>query len=335
MDVPADPDPTAGRRPRVVVGIDGSSGSRAALRHALGEAARRGADLDLLSAYQVGMPWPGVEPFLVPEPAQLRADVESCTRALVDDVLREATGLTGVDAVNVRILPVPGPAAQALVDASRDAALLVVGSRGRGPLRSAVLGSVALHCIAGARCPVVVVHASTRPVPAGPVVVGIDGSDASRAALRAGMDEAARLGTRVEAVAAFSSGSSWYGESTGVLTTADEIAEDVRARAVALVREVLGRAAGTAGVRVTVRAGRPTDVLVAAARDAAVLVVGSRGRGAFRGLLLGSVAMGCALAADCPVMVVHPLPARADLAAEAAAVLSSTIPPGDERSAHR
>jgi nucleotide-binding universal stress UspA family protein len=167
------------------------------------------------------------------------------------------------------------------------------------------------------------------------VVVEIDGSDASRAALRAGMDEAARLGTRVEAVAAFSSGSSWYGESTGVLTTADEIAEDVRARAVALVREILGRAAGTAGVRVTVRAGRPTDVLVAAARDAAVLVVGSRGRGAFRGLLLGSVAMGCALAADCPVMVVHPLPARADLAAEAAAVLSSTIPPGDERSAHR
>src|SRR6185312_7741450 len=191
------------RRP-VVVGVDGSTGSRSALRYAVQEAVRRGAELDVVIAYSLSMPWAGEGSILLPEPEATRAaDAESTARALVDDVLREAAGRPGIDALKIRVVPVAGPAPRALADSSRGAGLLVVGSRGRGAFRSAVLGSVALHSVTGAHCPVVVVGPDQHAEAGGPVVVGIDGSDASRAALRAGIDEAARRDAAVEAVAAF------------------------------------------------------------------------------------------------------------------------------------
>lgn len=316
---------TPGRR--VMVGVDGSTGSRAALVHAVHEAARRGADLDVLIAYELGLPWVGSSSILLPEPDEIRADAESTAHRLVDDVLQELAGRPGLDALRIRIAPVVGPAPRALVDRSREAGLLVVGSRGRGAFRSAVLGSVALHCVTGAHCPVVVVGPEWHGQAGGPVVVGVDGSDASRAALRAGIDEAARRGTSVEVVAAFFLGSYWYDTYPVVMPAADEVAGDLRERVEVLVGEVAGEAAlltggATPPLRITLTEGRATDVLTEAAQQAALLVVGSRGRGAVRGLLLGSVALGCAIHAPCPVMVVHPLPVRADMAAAADAALA-------------
>lgn len=329
------------RRP-VVVGVDGSTGSRSALLFAVEEAVRRGVELDVVIAYSHAMPWAGAGTILLPEPEETwAADAESTARALVDDVLREAAGRPGIDALTIRIAAVAGPAPRALADWSRGAGLLVVGSRGRGAFRSAVLGSVALHCVAGAHCPVVVVgpdqHATVGgpvvvgpvgvgPVGVGPVVVGIDGSDASRAALRAGIDEAARRGTAVEAVAAFYLGTFWYDANPVVLPNADEVAGDLRKRVEALVGEVAGEAALAGGttppLRITLTEGRAVDVLTEAAKRASLLVLGSRGRSAVRGLLLGSVAFGAAISATCPVMVVHPLAERADAAAAAEAALA-------------
>jgi nucleotide-binding universal stress UspA family protein len=319
------------RRP-VVAGVDGSTGSRSALLFAVEEAVRRGVELDVVIAYSHAMPWAGAGTILLPEPEETwAADAESTARALVDDVLREAAGRPGIDALTIRIAAVAGPAPRALADWSRGAGLLVVGSRGRGAFRSAVLGSVALHCVAGAHCPVVVVvpdqHATVGgPVVVGPVVVGIDGSDASRAALRAGIDEAARRGTAVEAVAAFYLGTFWYDANPVVLPNADEVAGDLRKRVEALVGEVAGEAALAGGttppLRITLTEGRAVDVLTEAAKRASLLVLGSRGRSAVRGLLLGSVAFGAAISATCPVMVVHPLAERADAAAAAEAALA-------------
>jgi len=314
------------RRP-VVVGVDGSTGSRSALQHAAEEAVRRGVELDVVSAYSQAMPWAGAGTILLPEPEETRAaDAESTARALVDDVLREAAGRPEIDALKIRIVPVGGPAPRALIDWSRGAGLLVVGSRRRGAFRSAVLGSVALHCVAGAHCPVVVVGPDQHPAVGGPVVVGIDGSNASRAALRAGIDEAARRGAAVEAVAAFYLGTYWYDAYPVVLPNADEVAGDLRERVEALVGEVAGEAALASGatppLRITLTEGRAVDVLTEAAKRASLLVVGSRGRSAVRGLLLGSVALGAAISATCPVMVVHPLAERADAAAAAEAALA-------------
>lgn len=313
------------RRP-VVVGVDGSTGSRSALGYAVQEAVRRGAELDVVIAYSPSLPWAGVGSVLLPEPEETRAaDAESTAQALVGDVLREAAGRPGIDALKIRIVPIAGPAPRVLADWSRGAGLLVVGSRGRGAFRSAVLGSVALHSVTGAHCPVVVVGHDQHAEAGGPVVVGIDGSDASRAALRAGLDEAARRGTTVEAVAAFYLGAYWYDAYPVVLPAADDVEADLRKRVEALVGEVAGEAALASGttppLRITLTEGRALDVLTEAAKHASVLVVGSRGRSAVRGLLLGSVALGTAINAACPVMVVHPLPEQADAAAAAEAAL--------------
>jgi nucleotide-binding universal stress UspA family protein len=192
---------------------------------------------------------------------------------------------------------------------------VVVGSRGRGAVRSVALGSVALHCVSHARCPVVVVH----PVAEGhaalrTVLVGVDGSPASRAALVAGVAEAARLGTDVAAVASYEMADTWTDLSTVVVPTADEVRQEVQQGAESMLEEVLSEHRAASGAapdaRVVVAASPAADVLVRWAADAALLVVGSRGHGEFRGLLLGSVALACAMHAPGPVKVVHPQPDR-------------------------
>ena len=192
-----------GSRPRVVVGVDGSPGSWAALVHALITAARRGADLDVVSSYAIELYYLGGAPLDVPDLTGVRDDTHDRVTDLVEEVRVESAvaSVPGIADVTVRLVVSEGPAVQALVDRAEGAELLVIGSRGRGAMRSALLGSVALHCATHAPCPVLVVH----PVPAGStpsgrVVVGVDGSPASREALAAAVAEAGRTGAEVEAV---------------------------------------------------------------------------------------------------------------------------------------
>ena len=176
--------------PRVVVGVDGSPGSRAALGTGLEEARRRRARLDVVASFPIPLVWTG-GPVDVPDVEVVRRDTERRIRAFVDEV---RGGLPATD-VPVELVAVVGPPVATLVHAAEGADLLVVGSRGRGALRSALLGSVALHCLGSAPCPVLVVHATLRDVPTTPrVVVGVDGSEVSRAALAAALTEALSLG---------------------------------------------------------------------------------------------------------------------------------------------
>src|SRR5690349_1707038 len=190
-------------RPRVVVGVDGSAGSRAALEQAWLRAARSGADLDVVSVLPAQHVWSRPAPD-VQRSDEALADTEIRARALVDELVAE--GLAG--AVVVRIRAVPGQPAGVLVEAAEGASALVVGSRGRGAVRSAVLGSVALHCVTHARCPVEVVHAAPALQASG-IVVGVDGSAESFGALRAALDEASRRETTVRVVAAWEVGNMW------------------------------------------------------------------------------------------------------------------------------
>jgi nucleotide-binding universal stress UspA family protein len=162
---------------------------------------------------------------------------------------------------------------------------------------------------------VVVVHAA----PAGherTVVVGIDGSEESRAALAVGLEEAARLDTDVAALATFEMVDHWVDLSSVVVPSDQEVqllvqrdAEGVLADALA---EHRARHDGQApAARVVVAEGPAADLLLHRAADAALLVVGSRGHGEFRGLLVGSIALACAMHGAGPVMVVHPQPAHA------------------------
>ena len=137
----------------IVVGVDGSDCSRTALEFALDEAALRGAALRVVAAAPEADYWAasyGLSPSLLDE---LAADLEKTTQAMVDAVVRER----GAD-VPVHVRAVSGSPGQVLVDQSRDADMLVVGHRGRGGLRSAVLGSVGLQCVLHAAVPVTVVR---------------------------------------------------------------------------------------------------------------------------------------------------------------------------------
>jgi nucleotide-binding universal stress UspA family protein len=305
-----------GRRPLVVVGVDGSPGSRAALVHALTAAAQRGADLDVVSSYSVNLVWTGGVPLEVPDTEAIRADTESRAQELVADVRREssAVGVPGVDAVDVRLVVSEGRAVPELLGRSAHADLLVVGSRGRSATRSAVLGSVALHCATHARCPIVVVHPRSSVADFPLVVVGVDGSSESRAALVTALGEAGRTGAEVEVVATYFPVDHWTDPTLVLVQSVEAIRADLQRRTEELVADVVGEEVAAGGaprvVRTTIAEGPAAEVLLQRARKAQLLVVGSRGRGAIRGLLLGSVALHCAMHAPGPVMLVHPQRSR-------------------------
>jgi nucleotide-binding universal stress UspA family protein len=148
----------------IVVGVDGSDCSRTALEFALDEAVLRGAGVRVVAAAPEADYWAasyGLSPTLIDE---VLADLEKGARAMVDEVVRRRGGAVAEVAVSVRALG--GAAGRVLVDQSRDADMLVVGHRGRGGFRSAVLGSVGLQCVLHATVPVTVVRPAQEPVAA-------------------------------------------------------------------------------------------------------------------------------------------------------------------------
>ncbi|GAA1331570.1 universal stress protein [Saccharothrix algeriensis] len=135
----------------IVVGVDGSPASRAALRWAVEEAGFRGCAVDAVLAWHVdyGMV---IGPVSATMAASVdRGEVEAGNRSALDELLA-GTG------AGVRAVLAEGDARDVLVRASRNAQMLVVGSRGAGPIRAAVLGSVSSYCVHHAHCPVVVVR---------------------------------------------------------------------------------------------------------------------------------------------------------------------------------
>jgi nucleotide-binding universal stress UspA family protein len=149
---------TAGRRPRVLVGVDGSAPARAALEFAVGEARMRDALLVAVMAVQLpDYGW--IDPYAmrIPQEGTLQRAREKLDQLLASV---NAEGL----ALDPVVTAVPAP--QALVDRSAGCDLLVVGSRGHGGFRGLVLGSVSMQCVLHAHCPVTVVHAEPQPTEA-------------------------------------------------------------------------------------------------------------------------------------------------------------------------
>lgn len=141
------------------MGVDGSDGAAEALRWALGEARLRGADVRVVHARSVPLVLsiPSADAFGVPEPAGSMDQVRTALRKEADNVLEAS--LKGVEADDVTIEGevVEGKAAQVLIEAARNADLLVVGTRGLGGFTGLLLGSVSQQCTHHAPCPVVVV----------------------------------------------------------------------------------------------------------------------------------------------------------------------------------
>ncbi|MEV4089018.1 universal stress protein, partial [Nonomuraea fuscirosea] len=177
-----------------------------------------------------------------------------------------------------------------LTDLSAAAELIVVGSRGYGALQGMAVGSVSGHVVSRARCPVIVMRGDSQERGAREVVVGFDGSPVSRAALSFAATEAYRLGSPIHVVIARHGGE------------ADPLEPRIRAQGLAWDELTVHRDLQASVELVDEPARR---ALLEAARKACLLVVGARGLGEVRGLLLGSVSQAMVHHAPCPVAVVH------------------------------
>ncbi|MEU4570665.1 universal stress protein [Micromonospora sp. NPDC023956] len=279
----------------VVVGVDGSPASLVAAEHAARAAALRHRPLHLVHGYLhplgYGVP---INPYDVglPEPSE-EAD------AMLD---RVATDLRGRwPELTVETRQVAGGPGATLVEESRRAELVVVGSRGLGGFAGLLLGSVSSQVAGHAHCPVLVVRPADREVTvAGPVLVGVDGSELGELAVGQAVEEAARRDVPLVLAHVVAPDTQ---PVTRDAAAGGEPADRLVAETAATVRQRHPELAVTERV---VRAAEPASALVEASADAALVVVGSRGRGGFTGLLLGSVSQALVQHARCPVLVARP-----------------------------
>lgn len=269
---------------RIVLGLDGSDGATAALRWAIHEAVVHDASLEALFAWS---------------PTGRSADTHDVQLRAADTALREwlARMPTGVPVIpSVR----DDTPASALVDASVHADLVVVGSRGLGGFRELLLGSVSAVVAERALCPVAVVR-ETSHHPAGPVVVGVDGSAHGQAALQWAAAEARARDVALEVVHAWSSAPvPIVGVPADLPSSAiEESAGDQLAESTASI-DVDGLTVHRHLVEST-----PAGALVRSSERAAAVVVGSRGRSGLTAILLGSTSRHLLHHAHCPVVVVR------------------------------
>ena len=144
----------------IVCGIDGSSGSRLALREAIRIAARRSGSVRAVAVYEPPEAWAALSygaaaALPIPDAETVRADELAAARTMVDEVLEETAEDVARPEVSVEARP--GRPAEVLVDLAAGADELVVGHRGRGAFGSLMLGSVGLSCVLHAACPVTIV----------------------------------------------------------------------------------------------------------------------------------------------------------------------------------
>jgi nucleotide-binding universal stress UspA family protein len=291
---------------RIVVGVDGSDASAAALRWALRRAARTGGSVVAVA----GLATPVMTGYLEATVAYDPSVLHDATAATLESALSAAVAATGVD-VPTSWEVVEGGAARVLLDAAQGAALLVVGSRGRGAFRGALLGSVSQQVAHHTPCPLVIVperSLARADDPIRTIVVGVDDSPGARAALHWAAAEAQALGARLRAV------TSWQDPSFVAAPVGAVAAPplDLTPRATEVLGGVVAevRAGGGPEIEEVVVQGPAGAGLLDEAERAELLVVGSRGAGGFVGLLLGSVSQQVAAHSPCPVAVIPEPPAR-------------------------
>lgn len=284
----------------VVVGVDGSASSLTAVELAAREAALRRRRLRIVHAFI----WPYLHAPLEPVPSGLqKAGLRHDAERIVAQALARARSVA--PEVPARGEVVTGATATVLLDQARGAELLVVGDRGLGGFTGLLVGSVAIQLASHVTCPVLVARDGVHPDQ--PVLLGVDGSPANDPAIGFAFETASLRGVPLVALHAWRyPQSSGRGDMLPLLFDLDELAADegrLLAEALAGWQE---KYPDVTVLRQVVRGGT-RRVLIEATSGAQLVVVGTRGRGGFTGLLLGSVSQAVLHHAGCPVAIVpHP-----------------------------
>ena len=283
------------RTARVVVGVDGSAHGWAALAWAAEHASRRSLPVHIVHAFAPDIPMLGFgstdQSSLVAEGHRLLATARARAHA-IDHTLTVTTSLP------------PGFASPALITASHDATMVVLGAIGHGLLSRATVGAVAQQVAAHATCPVVIVgHEGRSETPHHRVVVGVDGSGPSAAALHSAFDYAASQEAELVVVHAWEA----KGPEDPTLQTDSSwpaYESDLEQK---VGREIAASSTAHPAVKVSHEVVRssPVAALIQAGDAADLVVVGARGTGGFPGLHLGSVSTQLLGRTACPLVVVH------------------------------
>jgi nucleotide-binding universal stress UspA family protein len=290
------------RQARVIVGVDGSEGSIEALRWAAHEAARREWPLHVMTCAQLpvsieaGMVGAGA--FAGSSMDTIVQEQEQVNQRAVD--LARSFGL-GLEVTGETVLGAPG---YALVSASHEEDLVVVGATSHPGRLADMLGSVSTVVAHRAKGPVVIVHGSERRDEAiSRIVVGIDGSAGSDAALLWAAEEAMRCGAELVLV------HGWVYPYVGARTGVAEPRDEMRLDAMRTLESSAMKAhdvAPSLQCHSIITEESPAKAIIDAAAEADLVVVGSRGHGGFTALLLGSVSRTVLQHSPRPVVVVRP-----------------------------
>jgi nucleotide-binding universal stress UspA family protein len=280
-----------------LVGVDGSAGAEHALRWSLARAKNRAARI---SAVQVWQPYmSGALDLGGPIAVE---DAVRAAQAVLDD-LAERIGET---AVPVRWSVESGGVSRVLLDLSAEADLVVVGTRGRGGFKRLLLGSVSHQCATHSRVPIVVVPPTAKlDTTTEHVVVGMDGSDNAKAALRWAL-EFAPAGCTIRVVGAWELSPA---ATVGDLRHPSELTQEAKRRFEVATDDVVSSMSSEATIVRQFQYGQPAKTVLDADEQADLIVVGARGRGTIGAAILGSTSTRILHESAAAVVVV---PARTD-----------------------
>ena len=289
---------------RIVVGYDGSEPADLALDWAADQADRHHLPMTVISVAD----HPGMQPGINTPPAWPALFLEEAERMAAAGAQRARFSRPTLEVATEASV---GHAAGTLIEASRTADRLVVGTRGHSELAGALLGSVSFAVSAHALGPVVVVRGKIdAPGPERPVMVGVDDSAGARAALDHAADRAAEADAPLIVTTTYHpvpdpvwAESGYYRTEPGA-PDFDDLARTAAGNVTATAARRAREQHPSIDVRELVITGSAARELTEAADGCALLVVGSRGHGGFAGMLLGSVSHRVIHSAPCPVTVV-------------------------------
>ncbi|MCV7201393.1 universal stress protein [Mycolicibacterium peregrinum] len=283
----------------VVVGINGSDGALDAARWAGAVAARFGAPLRIVHAL------PSIGRNLTQTAAALTAAMMSYQRDMAEAFLKAADEAVRADQPELSVSTVSfnEPADQVLIEASREARLVVLGGKTVTPAAALLIGSTALAVATRAACPVVAFRGDRVAPGDGPVVVGVDDSPAAQAALETAFDFAERFGLPLTAVRSLSlAAPAETGVTIPLLIDWDGV-ESAELAALTETVDAHEKRHPAVTAKCYVEPDSPGKALLKHVDDSGLVVVGSRGRNALAGVLLGSTSLNLLHHSPVPVMI--------------------------------